>query len=162
MNNKYCIYIIIVLLGACTRPYIPDMKVVHSFDEIETLFKHQNDTTYVINFWATTCPPCIKEMPHFEELGQNNKKKKIKIVMISLDSERRIEPHVRPFLHKLKIKNPVIVMTDQNYTKWTAEINTKWFGALPYTVIYKGDQKEYYFGAFEDFESLEKEVHKML
>ena len=39
-------------------------------DEISDLYQKQNDTTYVINFWATTCPPCIKEMPYFEELNE--------------------------------------------------------------------------------------------
>ncbi|RYG33401.1 MAG: hypothetical protein EOO01_33240, partial [Chitinophagaceae bacterium] len=35
----------------------------------ELLEKTESDTTYVINFWATWCGPCIKELPHFEKIS---------------------------------------------------------------------------------------------
>ena len=158
--TKYIL--LIVLFTACTKPYVPHIRIVDDFNEIASLFTHDNDTTYVINFWATTCPPCIKEMPHFEKLAKKYNRDKLQITMISLDSKRRIDQHVMPFLHKLHIENPVIVLTDANYTEWTAKINPKWFGALPYTVIYNGEKIQYFFGAFDNFGELDEAVSSFI
>ena len=45
----------------------------YDFKSLEPLFKQQNDTTYVINFWATWCVPCVEELPHFEKLNKKTK-----------------------------------------------------------------------------------------
>ena len=59
-----------------------------TFDEIEPIFNRQSDSTYVINFWATWCKPCVEELPYFEELNQNYSKEKVKVVLVSLDFEK--------------------------------------------------------------------------
>ena len=38
------------------------------YSELEPYLNRNNDSTYVVNFWATWCKPCIKEMPYFEKL----------------------------------------------------------------------------------------------
>ena len=37
----------------------------------------------VINFWATWCAPCVKEMPLFEKLGKENKE--VEVLLVSMD-----------------------------------------------------------------------------
>lgn len=168
MNKKLLIFFGIILLSIVIYAfsygfgYKADLEVIEKFDEIEGLFNKDNDTTYVINFWATTCPPCLKELPHFEKSAITHKNDKYKIILINIDDEKRLEKYVLPFLKKLEIKNEVMALIDDNMTSWTAKINEEWYGALPYTVIYKNDNKEYYFGAFKDEEELETEVDKML
>ncbi|MHC4586004.1 MAG: peroxiredoxin family protein, partial [Planctomycetota bacterium] len=39
----------------------------------------------ILDFWATWCPPCVKEIPHFIELYEQYKDKGFEIVGISLD-----------------------------------------------------------------------------
>ncbi len=39
----------------------------------------------ILDFWATWCPPCIKEIPHFIELYKEYKNQGLVIVGISLD-----------------------------------------------------------------------------
>src|SRR5690606_1652060 len=38
----------------------------YDFEGLEHFLKKDNDTTYVVNFWATWCVPCVEELPHFE------------------------------------------------------------------------------------------------
>ena len=51
------------------------------FDDIAPLFNKNNDTTYVINFWATWCKPCVEELPYFEDLYAAYSDKKVKIIL---------------------------------------------------------------------------------
>ena len=36
----------------------------------EKILANKNDTTYVVNFWATWCKPCVKELPYFEKVNK--------------------------------------------------------------------------------------------
>ena len=138
------------------------VEKIDRFDKIENIFNKNNDTTYLINFWATTCPPCLKELPLFEKLKKKYEDKKFKIFLINIDDEERYEKAVIPYVGKLKLKNKVYALVDNDYSTWTGKINKEWYGSLPYTVIYKGDKRKFFFGAFKDEQELEKEIKEIL
>ncbi|MDO5969559.1 TlpA disulfide reductase family protein [Flavivirga aquimarina] len=46
-----------------------------------------------INFWATWCTPCIKNMPYFEKLIEEHKKDNIEFVFVSIDKSKEIWKH---------------------------------------------------------------------
>jgi len=134
------------------------VKECVNFSELEPYFHKDNDTTYLINFWATTCPPCLKEFPYFEKLSQEMKGKNLELLFINIDGKNHLEDRLFTFLDKRSIDLPIIALTDPNANKWTEAVNPDWYGALPYTIIYKKDKKKYFFGAFENYAQLEKEV----
>ena len=41
-----------------------------TYDSLSSAVFRNNDTTYVINFWATWCAPCVKELPYFESFNK--------------------------------------------------------------------------------------------
>ncbi len=55
----------------------------------------------LVNFWATWCPPCRRELPLLEELQQRNANNALEIVAISIDEAGR--QAVAPFLKRLNI-----------------------------------------------------------
>ncbi|MBT8190697.1 MAG: TlpA family protein disulfide reductase [Bacteroidia bacterium] len=132
--------------------------VAEKFEDLNHIFNSDSDTTYVINFWSTTCPPCIEEMPYFEGLSKKYEDEKLKIVLISLNMKRDLESRVKPFIMKHGITNEVILLADQNYNIWTAAVDSSWFGALPATLIHNSKTRKFSFGAFSDFHDLEKRV----
>ena len=62
-----------------------------NFEALEPFLKKENDTLYVVNFWATWCKPCIKELPAFEKINSEYKSQKVKVLMVSLDFPEHME-----------------------------------------------------------------------
>ena len=61
----------------------------------------------LVNFWATWCGPCRKEMPDFVELYKQKRSKGLEIVSISLDQEGW--KVVNPFVKQYNINFPVTI-----------------------------------------------------
>lgn len=124
---------------------IKDLKLYQTFGEIEPVLQNSNDTTYLINFWATWCGPCVKELPYFEEINERYKGEKFQTLLVSLDLERQIESKLIPFLNKKEIKSKVLLLLDGKPNKWIDRVDPSWSGAIPITIVRKGD----YYAFFE-------------
>jgi len=140
----------------------PSLQVVNDFSTIEHLFHQNNDTTYLLNFWATTCPPCLREIPLFEKMIEEKKGQKFKIILFNTDGETKIEKRVIPYLNKQNLHAQLIAVTDPYANRWTGVVNPDWYGSLPYTIIYRGDKRKYYNESFESYEELKKEIDNFM
>ena len=127
----------------------------------EAVLSKKNDTTYVVNFWATWCKPCVKELPAFERLHSDYAKEPVKVVLVSLDFPDKLEPAVVPFLKKNDIKSTVVLLDDADANSWIPAISKEWSGAIPATVMISGDQQKFYERSFT-FEELETELKTIL
>lgn len=88
----------------------------------------------VINFWATWCAPCLKELPLFERL--NADRKDVKVVLVSMDMDLDPDPEkVRKFVGRKKIQSEVLILNERNPNQWIEKIDKSWSGALPATLI---------------------------
>jgi thiol-disulfide isomerase/thioredoxin len=139
--------------------YQKDGIIVGSYDfqAIEPFLKMQNDTTYIVNFWATWCKPCIEELPHFEKIASNYSTQKIKVILISLDMARQVESSLIPFIKRKKLRSQVIHLRDPDANAWISKVDPNWSGAIPATVIYNKDKRKFYEQSFS-YEALEKEI----
>ncbi|MFH1615648.1 MAG: TlpA disulfide reductase family protein [Planctomycetota bacterium] len=63
----------------------------------------------VLDFWATWCPPCKEEIPHFIELRKTTEPDKLVIIGISSESAEEI----KAFAEKQKINYPLIAVSDE-------------------------------------------------
>ena len=134
---------------------------VMNFEQLQPLLHLENDTIYVVNFWATWCAPCIKEIPYFEELGQKYRNNKVKVLMVSLDFPKQLESRVIPFIEKRKMENEVILLDDPRSNHWIPLINKNWTGAIPATLIYGKEFREFYQQEFT-FSELEEIILPLL
>jgi len=115
----------------------------------------QSDTLYVINFWATWCKPCIKELPYFDSLAAHFPSEKIKVVLVSLDFQEKLEKVLKPFVANKNIKSEVVLFDDQQTDFWINDINQNWSGAIPATLIYKNAARWFYEKEFNFDELIE-------
>lgn len=110
-------------------------------DEIAALSSLSDDTTYILNFWATWCSPCVKEIPIFEKLHKDMIYPNIKVILVSLDFVNQLERLVIPFLEEKEISAEVKIMTDTDYNAWIDRVDPNWTGAIPATLIYNQDRR---------------------
>lgn len=135
--------------------YVKGIPIYDKFDDVAPIFSFDTDTTYVINFWATWCKPCVEELPYFEELTQNYKNKKVQVILVSLDFPRQIESKLVPFLQKNQLKSKVFMLKDGKFNDWIDKVSTQWDGAIPVTYIYKKDKKHFISHSVESAKELE-------
>jgi thiol-disulfide isomerase/thioredoxin len=111
------------------------VKVIESYDILERSLDLESDTTYVINFWATWCKPCVQELPYFEQFNLENKNKAVKVILVSLDFAKQIDSHLIPFIEKRKLTSLVVFMADKNYNQWLNKVSPEWSGSIPATLL---------------------------
>ena len=135
MINKWAL---LVLISFSLGTIHAQTVTVAKFDQIEKLIASPNDTTYVFNFWATWCVPCVKEFPSFQALASKHKNEKVKVIMCSLDFKSEYEKSLIPFLSKHPIDAAVYLIDDPDADKWIPKVDTKWGGEIPVTLIING------------------------
>lgn len=115
----------------------------------------ENDTLYVVNFWATWCGPCVKELPHFLALEKEKKKLPVKFILMSLDA--RSDGHkVAAFLNKKNIQTETHLFSEQDPNVWINILEPSWQGSIPASFLYrKGVKISFREGAFASKKELE-------
>ncbi len=102
--------------------------------ELKALMNASSDKIQVINFWATWCAPCVKELPLFEKLGQERKDVKVTLVSMDLDLDPNPDKVYR-FIARKKIQSEVLILDEKDPNTYIDQIEKKWSGAIPATII---------------------------
>ncbi len=143
--------LVTVLLGVNSQAQnVPVINV----DQLESRLENGADTTFVVNFWATWCGPCVKELPFFETLGANNSAAKFKVLLVTMDFVENLESKVIPFIAKKEIKSAVLLLDEGNPNEWIPRVSEKWSGAIPATIFVNTQKKTRHFheGSFKEGE----------
>lgn len=83
----------------------------------------------VVNFWATWCSPCLKEIPEFVRMQEKLGKQGLQFVGIAVDNP----VNVREFAIKYRMNYPVLIGEMDAIELARAAGNE--LGGLPFTVI---------------------------
>jgi thiol-disulfide isomerase/thioredoxin len=117
---------------------------IMNFDNFQPYLQLSSDTTYLLNFWATWCVPCRRELPSFEQIHKEFSGRAIKVILVSLDFPDQYESNLLPFLKKNSITASVIVLNDPNSNAWIDKVDSSWSGSIPATLIYNKDQRHFF------------------
>ena len=92
-----------------------------------------SDQRVLINFWATWCVPCRREMPMLQNLYINKDIYNIEIIGIAVDQNKP----VIDFIHEYGIEFPILVGQSDAYEIMQQLGNTA--TTLPYTLVVEPD-----------------------
>ncbi len=102
---------------------LPDLEgKTHSIDDWK-------GKVVLINFWATWCPPCRKEIPEFDALRQRYVKEGFEIVGLAFDEQEQ----VKQFVQDMGLHYPQLIanLSDSELMRLYGNQH----GALPYSVL---------------------------
>lgn len=83
----------------------------------------------VINFWATWCPPCLKEIPEFVQLQQELADRNVQFIGIAIEDKSP----VAAFIKRQPMNYPVLIAGDNGIALSQQLGNV--IGAVPFTLI---------------------------
>ncbi|MGN7865559.1 TlpA family protein disulfide reductase [Chryseobacterium sp.] len=133
------------------------------YEDLENRIRQEKDKLLVVNFWSTTCAPCVKELPHFMEV--NNKHAgdpKFKMILVSLDRLADKE-RVLKFIKSKNLTAEVILLDDiKRMNTWIPRFEKDWDGNIPVTLFYKDGEKFHFNDGEMSREDLEKIINENL
>ncbi|MCZ8331417.1 MAG: TlpA disulfide reductase family protein [Flavobacterium sp.] len=160
MIKKAVHYLFVLLFVTFSVQAQEKVTVYDIYDDFAKNILIEDENIYVINFWATWCAPCIKELPYFEKLNAENKN--VKVILVSLDSKKDLDKKLIPFIEKRKLKSKVLLLADKDYNSWLSKVDDDWSGAIPATLLLNGKKKQFAERDFENFDELNQYVNSFI
>ena len=169
INAQYSIFnvqirislLIFVMFFSCKQAdsqLIPKWKIADLEEYIA-----KSDTPVIVNFWATYCAPCIKEIPYFQEVVKQYEKKGVKLLLVSLDFRESFPDKISSFADKRKFTSPIVWLDETDADYFCPKVDSAWSGVMPATLFI--NNKKGHRSFFEEEMSKEKfetEIRKIL
>ena len=133
---------------------------VLSYEDLEKRIRETDDTELlVVNFWATWCKPCIKELPYFDSLQAAYNAKEVTVLMVSLDMEADA---AAKYQKKKNIQSEVVFLDEVDHNAWINRISPDWSGAIPATLFRTNAGTERFHEGEYSAEALFNQVNQLL
>ncbi|MCE3075226.1 TlpA family protein disulfide reductase [Chryseobacterium gwangjuense] len=162
MNKIIGIIIFLLGIGCYYAQNQADVNLV-KYEELEKKIQSEGDKLLVVNFWSTTCAPCVKELPYFMEVNNKHKNNpKFKMILVSLD--RGVDKgRVLKFIKNKNLTAEVILLDDiKRMNTWIPRFEKDWDGNIPVTIFYKNGEKVDFNDGEMSKEELENTITKYL
>ena len=151
----------LLLLSLFFANSIQSQVDVLNYEQFKAVYTANEDKVYVINFWATWCVPCVKELPYFEEIAET-RKDDFEMILVSLDFPKQIESRVIPFLKTKDIKSKVVLLDESDANVFIDDIDPNWSGSIPATLIWYKGKLAFAEREFHNTEELKTFIYKAL
>jgi thiol-disulfide isomerase/thioredoxin len=137
MQLKFHRFIVVILVAtiAHVQETLAQEAMVVKFDALQKILSTKSHEIQVINFWATWCAPCVKELPLLEKIN-TQKDLNAKITLISLDYAADQLGKVNAFMTRKNIQSEVLLLDEIDYNSWIDKVDKSWSGAIPATLIF--------------------------
>src|SRR5215204_7325096 len=117
MRKVIVVFLLLVAFSAKSQK-----AEVVKLDQLQSFIQSKTDHIKVINFWATWCAPCIKELPLFEKLGQDRSDVQVTLVSMDLDLDPNPEK-VHKFVARKKLQSQVLILDAKDPNSYINEID---------------------------------------
>jgi thiol-disulfide isomerase/thioredoxin len=126
----------LLLLAVFFFGYTTNAQEIKTYKVNDLIKRISNpDTFYVVNFWATWCGPCIKELPEFDKISAAFDGKPVKVLLVSMDFKEAYPKKIIAAIKKKKLTHEVIWFNETNANEFIPKISNEWQGSIPATLL---------------------------
>ena len=156
--KKILLLIVFIITQQCVSAQeIKKVKIAELVKIIDS-----STTPLVINFWASWCGPCVREIPWFEKNVAAFADKKIKLLLVSIDFPDDYPKTIQAFVKKNGYRSEIIWLNETNADEFCSKIDKSWDGAIPVTLMVNNKKKyRQFFGQQLPEEKLVLELKKL-
>ncbi len=150
MNKIVCFTLVVLFFINNTKAQ--SIQIV-KFDGLKNITFNKSDTTYVINFFASWCKPCLEEIPTFIQFIDSTKNTKTKVLFVSVDLKNELNKSLIAVVKKYSLP-PIYLLDEPNGNNWISNIDKNWSGAIPATLIVKKGRKKHFITSTITYQNL--------
>lgn len=89
------------------------------------------DHPLIVNFWATFCVPCMKEMPYFQSTVSRYKEKGVELILVSLDLPDYYPSKIAAFAKKSDLRARILWLNETDADYFCPKVDSAWSGGIP-------------------------------
>jgi len=134
---RLCVFACIFIFASSANIYCQEIKKM-KITELETYIR-QSDHPLIVNFWATFCVPCVKEIPAFQSAVEKNKG--VELLLVSLDLPKYYPAKISSFAKEKNFTAAIAWLNETNADYFCPRIDKKWSGAIPSSLFVNNKTK---------------------
>ncbi len=120
-------------LAAAATASAADVGTVTA-QEIDALVAQNEGKVVVVNFWATWCPPCLREFPDIIDVYEEYRDRGLEVYAVSMNDEEEI-PDIEEFLENFAPPFAIYRAASLDSEFFESVLDT-WYGEMPMTLIF--------------------------
>ena len=119
----------LVLFAATARAQTPLVKKWKITDLEAYIAKA--DHPLIINFWATFCAPCVKEIPYFQSTVEAHRQEGVELILVSLDLPDYYPARIASFAKKQDYHATMAWLNETEADYFCPHVDQRWTGGIP-------------------------------
>jgi len=102
----------------------------------------KSDHPLIVNFWATFCVPCNKEIPYFQSTVGRYKDQGVELILVSLDLPDYYPGKIDAFTRRQGYTAKILWLNETNADYFCPKVDPRWSGGIPSSLFI--DNKTHY------------------
>lgn len=103
--------------------------------ELRSVLNELEGDVVLVNFWATWCTSCLKEIPALQELETELADRGLRLVAVALDEPESMDELVRPFMEKWFPELRSYMSMEPDMDDMVSVIDRGWNEVLPTSYV---------------------------
>ena len=123
----------------------------------------RSDHPLIVNFWATFCVPCNKEIPYFQSTVARYRSQRVELILVSLDLPDYYPARIDEFARKQGYTARLWWLNETDADYFCPRVDPRWSGGIPSSLFV--DNKTHYRRFFDrqlTEPQVDLEIKKML